>query len=148
MTDQQSVSPLAADPDDRGCPTGLTVLVVEDDVDTASSTATILERHGHEVQVAHDGPTALDAALERQPDVVLLDIGIPLLDGYEVAKVLHPHDPHGRRPLLIVITGREEDRRRSIEAGIDLHMLKPMDTDLLLHILKRFHRVIMNTFGG
>jgi two-component system, OmpR family, response regulator len=124
-------------------PLGLRVLVVEDDADGALSLAQFLRGLGHEVEVAPDGQAAVEAAQARPPDVVLLDIGLPGLDGWEVARRLQGH-PAGKRPLLVALTGygREADRRRSDEAGIDLHLTKPVDPDQLRWLLPRFQSVI------
>jgi two-component system CheB/CheR fusion protein len=122
---------------------GLRVLVVEDNADSAVSLARFLQRMGHEVEVAPNGQTAVEIALTHHPDVVLLDIGLPGLDGWEVARRLQWH-PARKRPLLVAITGydREADRRRSNEAGIDLHLAKPVDPDQLRWLLQRFQSVI------
>jgi CheY-like chemotaxis protein len=96
--------------------------------------------------VAPDGPAALRATEASPPDVVLLDIGLPGMDGYEVAERVHedlaPAMP--KAPLVIAVTGREgeDDRRRSAAAGIDLHLTKPVDADLLLRVLRRFQGII------
>jgi CheY-like chemotaxis protein len=125
-------------------PSGLRILVVEDNADSAVSLARFLRGLGHEVEVAPDGPTAVTAAQARRPDVVLLDIGLPGLDGWEVARRLQGH-PAERRPLLVAITGhdQEADRRRSDEAGIDLHVAKPVDPEQLRRLLQRFQSVIL-----
>jgi CheY-like chemotaxis protein len=125
---------------------GLRVLVVEDDADLAAGLAGWLGRLGHEVRVAEDGPAALRAAEATSPDVMLLDIGLPGMDGYEVAARVHrelaPAMP--KAPLLIAVSGRagEEDRRRSGEAGIDLHLTKPVDAALLSGLLRRFQNIV------
>jgi two-component system CheB/CheR fusion protein len=125
----------------------LRVLVVEDDAELASHLALLLGRRGHQVRIASDGTTALEATQASPPDVVLLDIGLPDLDGYQVAKRVRdeiaPAMP--KAPLLIAVTGRdgEADRRRSQEAGIDLHLVKPVDPDRLLRLLERFQRIIL-----
>jgi two-component system CheB/CheR fusion protein len=123
---------------------GLHILVVEDDADTAESTAILLCSFGHRVQIASDGPAACQAALSKPPDVVLLDLGLPGMDGYEVARRLQAPSWE-KRPFLIAITGysSEEDRRRSLQAGIDLHLLKPVDPDFLRRLLGRFYRIIL-----
>jgi CheY-like chemotaxis protein len=124
-------------------PAGLRVLVAEDDADSAVSLARFLRGIGHEVEVATDGPAAVGAAQAHRPDVVLLDISLPGLDGWEVARRLQGH-PAERRPLLIAVTGhdQEDDRRRSDEAGIDLHLAKPVGPDQLHWLLKRFQSVL------
>jgi CheY-like chemotaxis protein len=123
---------------------GLYVLVVEDDPDAAQSTALLLRCFGHRVQIAADGPAACQAALCEPPDVVLLDIGLPGMDGWDVAR--HMQEPTwAKKPFLIAFTGcgGEHDRRRSQEVGIDLHLSKPVDPDFLRQVLERFLRVIL-----
>jgi two-component system OmpR family response regulator len=122
---------------------GLRVLVVEDYPDAATSTALLLKLFGHEVDVAGDGPTALRAAAAFPPDVVLLDIGLPGMDGYEVARRLGGQ-PMARRPFFIAISGHRQpaDRRREVEAGIDMHLLKPVDPDQLRLLLQRFLHIL------
>jgi CheY-like chemotaxis protein len=124
-------------------PSKLRVLVVEDHADTAESVAVLLRLHGHEVDVAPDGPAALRIAAQNPPDVALLDIGLPGMNGFEVARRLQ-EQPAGKKPLLVAVTGygREEDRRRSEQAGIDLHLLKPVDPEQLKKLLARFKTLI------
>jgi CheY-like chemotaxis protein len=125
---------------------GLHVLVVEDDCDTAESTALFLRECGHQVQVTPDGPAACQAALDQAPDVVLLDLTLPGMDGWEVASRLR-EPTWEKQPLLIAVTGRaqDEDRRRSLEVGIGLHLVKPVEPDVLRRLLARFHRIIRPT---
>jgi DNA-binding response OmpR family regulator len=120
----------------------LRVLIVEDDADCARNTAMLLGLFGHWATVAGDGASALDAARDIRPDVVLLDLGLPGMDGWEVAGRMGPAG--GKRPLVIAVTGfgMPDDHRRSSEAGIDLHLVKPVDPDCLLAILKRFREFI------
>jgi CheY-like chemotaxis protein len=103
------------------------VLVVDDNVDAAESTATLLRFQGHEVQTAHDGPATLEAVRAFHPEIVLLDIGLPGMNGYEVARALRAL-PECRGLVLAAVTGyaREEDRRRAREAGFDHHLTKPL----------------------
>lgn len=124
-------------------PKRLSVLIVEDHDEMASTTALMLRLWGHEVRVALDGPAALQATQDRLPDVVLLDIGLPGLDGYEVARWIR-EQPQEKRPLIVAITGfgQEADRRRSAESGIDLHLVKPVDATQLQELLTRFQTVI------
>src|SRR5262249_56587900 len=112
------------------------VLVVDDSVDVAATLARYLELTGHEVRVAHDGPAALAAAQAQQPEVVLLDIGLPRMDGYEVARRLR-QQPTLANVLLVALTGygQEEDRHRSREAGFDHHLVKPVDPAALQGLL-------------
>lgn len=113
------------------------VLVVDDNVDGAESLAMLLTKAGHEVRLVHDGPSALAAALEYRPDVVLLDIGLPKgMDGYEVARRLRS-EAGLRDAVLLALTGfgQAEDRRRSEEAGFDHHLVKPVEPDRLKQLL-------------
>ena len=122
---------------------GLRVLLVEDNADSAASLALLLRIWGHEVQAARDGPTALEVARAFAPDVVLLDIGLPGMDGWQVAEQFYKQ-PAPRRPLLIAVTGygQDADRRRSEKVGIDLHLLKPVDPGQLRAMLSRFRRFL------
>ncbi len=127
---QESVRPAA--PPGAGPPTPATaprrILVVDDIMDIAESTAMLLRMWGHEVRLAHNGPEAIQAAAEFRPDAVVLDIGLPGMSGYEVARHLRQR-PEFHRTLLIAVTGygQEEDRRRTDEAGFDRHLTKPVD---------------------
>jgi signal transduction histidine kinase/ActR/RegA family two-component response regulator len=108
------------------------VLVVDDNVDSADTLALLLQLSGHEVATAYRGEAALDLAVERKPQVVFLDIGLPGMDGYEVARRLRAM-PFAKGMTLVAMTGygQDNDRRRSAEAGFDLHLVKPVDlTDL------------------
>jgi len=102
--------------------------VVEDNVDTAEMLTSLLEMLGHEVRAARDGPEALDLAPVFRPQIVLLDIGLPGLDGYEVARRLRAQ-PGGRDLLLIALTGygSAQDRERARQAGCDHHVTKPVE---------------------
>jgi len=112
------------------------VLVVDDNRDAAESLAMMLRLDGHEVQVAHDGPAALEAARAFGPEVVLMDIGLPRMSGHEVAARLS-QQPHDGERLLVAMTGygQDEDRRRSREAGFDHHLVKPVDPQTLRDLL-------------
>ncbi len=96
----------------------------------------LLEASGHEVRAVHDGPTALDAALEFRPEVVLLDIGLPGLDGFEVAKWLRKQ-PVLSSSVLVAMTGygQKSDRQRSRDAGFDHHLVKPANFGKVQEIL-------------
>jgi CheY-like chemotaxis protein len=124
-------------------PRSLRILIVEDHADTSASMKLLLSLNGFEVQSAPDGPTALETAREFHPEVVLLDIGLPGMNGYEVARRLRAECP-AQPPFLVALTGygREEDRLRSERAGIDLHLVKPADPDHLIGLLKRFQLVV------
>jgi len=112
------------------------ILIVDDNRDAAASMAMILELMGHQVQTAHDGLAALEAAAAFWPDVILLDIGLPRLNGYEVAREVR-QQPWGGQVILIAVTGwgQEEDKRRALEAGCDYHLTKPIDPDGLAKLL-------------
>jgi PAS domain S-box-containing protein len=114
----------------------LRVLVVDDNVDAAESLALLLRASRHEVRTAHDGPTALQAALDYRPNVVLLDIGLPGLNGLEVAKRIR-QQPALKNTVLVAMTGygQETDRQRSREAGFDAHLVKPADFGMVQQIL-------------
>jgi PAS domain S-box-containing protein len=103
------------------------VLVVDDNVDAAQTLQMLLTSLGHETYVAYDGPQALEAVEKFHPDVVLLDIGLPGINGYEVARLLR--NRKGSRLRIVAITGwaKDEDRRRSQEAGFDVHLMKPVN---------------------
>ena len=111
---------------------GARVLLVEDNDDVADSLTMLLELLGHRVRVAPDGPSALEAARTNVPDVMLVDIGLPGIDGYEVARRVRADDAL-RGVVLVALTGygREEDRARALAAGFDHHLVKPVDPDTL-----------------
>ena len=106
------------------------ILVADDNRDAAASLATLLTLDGHEIAVAHDGEAALASAEAFRPDVALLDIGMPNLNGYEVAQSIRAAQ-WGRSMLLVAVTGwgQSEDKRRAHEAGFDHHFTKPLDFD-------------------
>lgn len=112
------------------------ILVVDDNKDSADSLAMLLTLNGHKVRMANDGISALAMAQDYRPDVVLLDIGLPGLNGLEVAERLRAQ-PDTRKTLLIAVTGygQEEDRKRSHLSGFDHHFVKPVDINLLLKSL-------------
>ena len=112
------------------------ILVVDDNHDSADSLGLLLSLLGNEVRVVHDGLTAVDVASEFQPRVVLLDIGLPALNGYEAAQRIR-QQPGGNQAVLIAVTGwgQEVDRNRSKEAGFDHHLVKPVDPDALTRLL-------------
>jgi PAS domain S-box-containing protein len=112
------------------------ILIVDDSEDGAESLAMLLQFFGHETFKAHDGVEAIEAAERQRPDVVLLDIGLPRLNGYEVCARIRK-EPWGKDLVLVALTGwgQEEDRHRSKEAGFDAHMVKPVDYDALLKLI-------------
>jgi CheY-like chemotaxis protein len=108
------------------------ILIAEDNADLAESMAMLLRLEGHEVRIAYDGPSALDVADEFGPDAALLDIGLPGMDGYELARKLRARH-YGRGLLLVAVTGygQPEDHARAGEAGFDIHLVKPLDPHIL-----------------
>jgi CheY-like chemotaxis protein len=116
----------------------LRVLVVDDNLDMAESSSILMQALGHDVRTAHDGPTALDVALDYRPHVVLLDIGLPGLSGLEVAKRIR-QQPTLQNVVLVAMTGYGQvtDRQRSHQAGFDHHLVKPADLGKLQQILAR-----------
>src|SRR5262249_54582775 len=124
-------------------PGQLRILLVEDHADTAATMAELLRLHGYDVLVFGTGIEALRHAQANPPDVVLLDIGLPGMDGWELAQRLRAL-PGPRGPLLVAITGygQEVDRERSRQAGIHLHLVKPVDPVDLEQVLQRFHELL------
>jgi PAS domain S-box-containing protein len=116
---------------------GRRLLVVDDNKDAADSLAMLLRLEGHEVRVAYDGPAALNLVNGYRPEIVFLDIGMPGMDGYEVARRLRQH-PGLENVLLAALTGwgQQEDRRRTTEAGFDRHFVKPPDPKALEDFLE------------
>jgi PAS domain S-box-containing protein len=112
------------------------ILLVEDNDDARTSLALALRGLGHEVIEAGDGTRGASLAVERRPDVVLIDLGLPGMDGYEVARAIRSH-PAGGAPTLVAVTGygQLEDRRRSRDAGFDAHMLKPVSLEALADLI-------------
>jgi CheY-like chemotaxis protein len=112
------------------------ILIVEDNRDGADSLALLLELMGNNVRTVYDGASALEAATEYRPDVVLLDIGLPGRDGYEVARDIRA-SPQLNGVVLIAQTGwgQEEDYRRTREAGFNHHLVKPVDPQKLQELL-------------
>lgn len=117
---------------------GKTVLVVDDHQDAAEMVAEMLEHHGCIVHVAHDGHEALERAHTTRPDVVLLDLGLPGIGGYDVARRLRA-DPVLEGTKIVALTGygEDSDRQRSLSAGMDAHLVKPVDSAALLEIVRR-----------
>src|SRR6185436_4499832 len=114
------------------------VLLVEDNADVASGLAMLLTTLGHRVVTAPDGIAAIQAATESRPDVVLMDIGLPGLDGYEVARRLRT-DRSLDAVTLVALTGYagEADRQRSVSAGFNHHIAKPVSLDILEQLLAK-----------
>ena len=119
------------------------ILIVDDSVDTAKAMARLLAISGYEVRTAHDGSEAINAALTHRPDVMLLDIGLPGKDGYQIAREVR-RDQTLTDTMLIAISGyaQDHDRRKSREAGFDHHLIKPVDYDLLFSLLNTVPRAV------
>jgi PAS domain S-box-containing protein len=134
LTDEPRPSAPAQPPPQRSA----RVLLVEDNPDMAESLTTLLELLGHRVRSVSDGVTALDAARANAPDVMLVDIGLPGMDGYEIARLVR-QDPDLKEVLLVAVTGygRGEDKQRALEAGFDYHLVKPLDPDELNEVVAR-----------
>jgi CheY-like chemotaxis protein len=115
------------------------VLVVDDNVDAADSVALMLQLYGAEVAVTYDGPTALDLVRTFKPGIVLLDIGMPGMDGHETARLIRQQE--STPPYLIALTGwsQPEDRDQSLDAGFNLHLVKPVEVAALLAALDKCH---------
>jgi signal transduction histidine kinase/ActR/RegA family two-component response regulator len=114
------------------------ILVVDDNKDSADSMGMLLRLKGNDIRTAHDGLEAVEVAATFQPELVLLDIGLPKLNGYEVARRIR-HQPWARDVILVALTGwgQDEDRRRSQEAGFNFHIVKPADLGALERLLAR-----------
>jgi two-component system, OmpR family, response regulator len=114
------------------------VLIAEDDPAGAEYLAQVLERSGHQVRVVYDGEAAVAAALIDPPDVMIVDIGLPRLDGWTVARRIR-EGLNGRRCLMVAVTGADEpgDRERSRRAGIQRHLVKPVAPGTLTALLDR-----------
>ena len=112
------------------------ILVVDDNLDGVETLSRLLRLMGNEVRTAHDGQEALEAAEAFRPDVAVLDIGLPTLDGYEAARRLR-EQPWGRDMILVALTGwgQDEDRRRSQAAGFDHHLVMPVTAPALREAL-------------
>lgn len=112
------------------------LLVIDDNKDAAESMSMLFELWGYEVICAYDGRSALETAAKYRPHAVFLDIGLPGMDGYEIAERLRAL-PESARTVLVAITGygQDEDRRRSREAGIDHHLVKPVAPETLHELL-------------
>jgi CheY-like chemotaxis protein len=112
------------------------VLIVDDSKDSAKTLGWMVEYAGHETRLAHDGASAIEIAKTYEPNVILLDIGLPGMNGYEVCKAMH-EDRIAQKAVFIAQTGwgQPEHRQRSKEAGFDHHLVKPIDMQVLKHLL-------------
>jgi signal transduction histidine kinase len=132
---QEQQRHLPADPPPDRLPT-LRILVVDDNREAANTLGLLLKLAGHEVRVAYDGPAALEAARTFQPQVLLQDIQMPGMSGFEVARRLRAQSARGN-PMFVALTGygSDDDRRQCLEAGFDHHLVKPVELDTLEKIL-------------
>ncbi len=130
-------APAAEAPEAPELATTRRIVLADDNEDGATTLASLLELDGHEVRVAYDGPAALELVQRYQPEVAFLDIGMPGLNGYEVARRLREDAGDGPRPVLVALTGwgGAEDRKRALQAGFDHHLTKPVDPDAITAIL-------------
>jgi len=131
------VSQVEVSADRPAADVGLRILVVDDSRDAADTCATVLELSGHEVQTAYDGRRALELAGTFRPHALVLDIGLPDVNGYEVARSIRAA-PWGASMVLIAVSGwgQGEDRRRALEAGFDHHLTKPIAAETLESLLQ------------
>jgi CheY-like chemotaxis protein len=132
---------MKANPASAGSPArGRSVLIIEDHDDAREALQALLEFQGHRVHAAASGQHGLEIASQHVPDVALVDIGLPEVDGYEVARRLRALGQG--RPYLIALTGygQPDDLERAREAGFDAHLLKPVDPDTLAHVLSALPR--------
>ncbi len=120
--------------------TGCRILVVDDNRMSADSMAKLLELTGHEAHTAYDGLEAVAAAATFRPDVILLDIGLPKLNGYEAARKIR-EQPWGKNIVMVALTGwgQDEDRQKSKEAGFNGHLVKPVELTALMKLLEELH---------
>jgi CheY-like chemotaxis protein len=144
LTAQQASAKAPGADSDRGSAApaggGRRILVVDDNQDGAELLAELLQELGHVVKIAHDGPAALAASQQFHPDIALVDIGLPDMDGYEVARRLR--DGGSSKQLrLVAISGYDLDpeRDRAVQAGFQRHLLKPVDFNQLEQVIKELH---------
>jgi PAS domain S-box-containing protein len=135
------VLPAGPQAEDAPARTGGRILVVDDNEDGATSLALLLERSGATTRTAHDGRQAIDVAGTFRPDVILLDLGLPKLNGYEACRAIREQE-WGRTMVIVALTGwgQEDDRRRSAEAGFDGHLVKPVEHAALVALLDTLTR--------
>ena len=136
MADVQSVAPPTAHDAPSPAVVARRILVVDDNVDAATSLAMLLTLSGHVTHLAHDGVDAVGQSALFKPDLVLMDIGLPQLNGYEAARQIR-EQPGGEHIGLVALTGwgQEQDRQKSRDAGFNAHMVKPVALDALLALI-------------
>jgi CheY-like chemotaxis protein len=125
---------------------GLRILIVDDNRPAADMLAMILESYGNELFIAYSGQQAIQLAEKHQPDVILLDLSMPVVDGYEVARTIR-RQPRGQEPMLIALTGwvQERDKQKARDAGFDHHVVKPTKASDLRGILSQAKRRTADT---
>jgi len=125
----------------RASPSGIRILVVDDNRDAALSLATLLRLQGHDVQMANDGRSAIEVARSIRPNVIFLDLGMPEMDGFEVARAIC-RVPELSQAKLVALTGwgQPEDRRRTAEAGFIHHLVKPVELRAIDELMTTFSR--------
>jgi CheY-like chemotaxis protein len=112
------------------------IMIVDDNEDAAQVLAAALQSIGHRTQIAYDAASALQSVSAFAPDVILLDIGLPVMDGYELARAIRAiGDLNSPRLIALTGYGQESDRRRALEAGFNEHLVKPIDLNRLLAVL-------------
>ena len=111
------------------------VLIVEDNADQAATLSLFLSLKGHRLEIASTGPAAIELARRQRPDVVLLDLGLPGFDGFEVARRLRQEHGQAMRIIAVSAYATEADRRESLEAGCELHLVKPADPRFIESLL-------------
>jgi PAS domain S-box-containing protein len=138
----EAPQPQPRTPADETCATRMArrVLVVDDNRDAAESLALLLKLSGHDAYIAHDGLEAVAKAIQLSPDLILLDIGLPKINGYEAARRIR-EQARGKSPVLVALTGwgQDADRQRSRDAGFDAHIVKPIDAQVLANLLLKLH---------
>jgi signal transduction histidine kinase len=138
MRARVSTDRIHALPHPRATPTGARVLVVDDNIDAALMLRELLTALGHTLEVAHDGASALQVAATFEPDIAVLDIGLPVMNGYELARRLRERlGPERLRLIALSGYGQEADRARAKAVGFDHHLIKPVDIDALLNLLQK-----------
>jgi CheY-like chemotaxis protein len=138
----EAAQPTARPHESLATTTARRVLVVDDNRDAAESLAVFLKLSGHDTHIAHDGLEAVDKAAQLSPDFILLDIGLPKINGFEAARRIREQS-QSKRPVLVALTGwgQDADRQKSREAGFDAHIVKPVDPDVLANLLVEFPAV-------
>jgi CheY-like chemotaxis protein len=131
VTSGRAVAPVAVGAEQHS--RGKRILIVDDNEDAAESIADLLRDLGNEIETAYDGPAALRIAKVFKPEVCLVDIGLPAMDGYELARRLRESQDLARGARIIAVTGygQDADRERSRQAGFDSHLVKPVNLDVL-----------------